>query len=265
MDKINQKIASYMRTHWPSEVKPEWRISDEMYPKILEKILADFTKNATTTKHFFRICGQSGSGKTSQLLPAVNAYFANRQERPILVAARLLAPYHPFADQIKAEYGTENFRKKTDEVSTILMFLTLRALIAKGYDIILDVTLLDPLVESTLMQMLEAKKYTTRLTMVAIAKEISDQFIGKRKNRRVAKSTANEFWRVIRLALDYYAKNHPKMPATIWNAWDLSPIYDGPIGNTKALQTIEKYWSITTLPTTPDEAKLRQAKIAYLS
>lgn len=263
MDNIDKQIMTYMRTHWPSKVKKEWRITDQMYPTILQKILKDFTKNATKNHQFFRIAGQSGSGKTTQLLPAVEAYFKSRSQQPILIAARLFVPYHPFADQIKTAYGAENLRTKTNEVSTILMFLTLKSLIKDGYDIILDVTLLDPLVEAALMQMLESAKYQTRLTLVAISKEISDQFIGKRR-RKVAKSTAAEFWRATHLALDYYAKNHPKMPTTIWSAWDKQPIYDGPIGDKKAIQTIKKYQQIINLPPeTPTEDDLRQAKITH--
>ncbi|MFV0485024.1 MAG: zeta toxin family protein [Candidatus Saccharimonadales bacterium] len=264
MDEINQQIADYMRTHWPSEVKPEWRVTDAMYPAILEKIIKDFTQNATKSRQFFRICGQSGSGKTSQLLPAVNAYFESRSEQPILVAARLFVSYHPFSEEIKSTYGAEHLRTKTNEVSTILMFLTLRALIAEGYDIILDVTLLDPLVEGALMQMLKEQSYQTRLTMVAVSKEISDEFIGKRK-RKVAKSTADEFWRATRLALEFYAKNLPDMPAIIWNAWDAAPVYDGPIGNPKSIETIEKYWNVTALPENPDIQSLRAAKVSYFT
>ena len=264
MDKVNQQIAAYMRTHWPSEVKPEWQVTDAMYPEILEKIIKDFTVNATKSKQFFRICGQSGSGKTSQLLPAASAFFASRSERPILIAARLFVAYHPYSEQIKTAYGAEHLRTKTNEVSTILMFLTLRALISKGYDIILDVTLLDPLVEAALMQMLTEQNYQTRLAMVAVSKEISDAFIGKRK-RKVAKSTAAEFWRATRHALDFYAQNHPEMPVIIWNAWDPAPVYDGRIGHPEAIKTIEKFWAITKLPQTPDTDALREAKIAYLT
>ncbi|MDR3298098.1 MAG: zeta toxin family protein [Candidatus Nomurabacteria bacterium] len=265
MDKINQQVAEYMRSHWPSEVRPEWRVTNEMYPAILQKILQDFTKNATQSKQFFRICGQSGSGKTSQLLPAVAAYFESRQAKPILVAARLLAPYHPFAEEIKSAYGVTNFRSKTNEVSTILMFFVLKELISLGYDIILDVTLLDPIVEGALMNMLTAQDYQTSLTMVAISKEISDTFIGKRKNRTVTKSTAAEFWRATRLALDFYIKNYPEMPITIWSAWDSSPIYAGPIGHLSVMKIIEKYWLIPKLPGETNEPALRQAKISYFS
>jgi hypothetical protein len=264
MDKIEQQIINYMRTHWPSEVRPEWQVTDQMYPKILSNIITDFTKNATKSHRFFRIAGQSGSGKTSQLLPGVKAYYAKLDLRPILVAARLFVPYHPFAKEIKNEYGPQNLRTKTNEFSTITMFLVLKTLIASGYDIILDVTLLDPIVEAALMQMLTSQNYATRCTLVAVSKEISDQFIGKRQGRKVAPATATEFWRATTLALAYYAKNHAEMPITIWSAWDLHPIYNGPIGAKTALKTIEKYHKIPTIPPnppTPDQ--LLHSKITY--
>lgn len=266
MDETNHQIMNYIKTHWPSQIKPEWTIPEEKYPEILKKTLKDLTKKATKGKQFFRLAGQSGTGKTTQLLPAIEAHFTNQQKHPILLAARILASYHPHAAAIKATYGPENFRQKTDAFTTILMFLTLKTLIQQGYDIILDLTLLDPIIESTLMQMLQTESYQTRLTITALSKEISDQHIAKRTSRQVAKSTATEFWRATHLSLAYYAQHHPRIPITIWNAWDLQPIYDGPIGDPKALQIIKKYQQITKLPPkTPDEATLRQAKITHFT
>ncbi len=259
------QLINYMRTHWPSQVKPEWQVADEEYPEIVDKIVRDFTINATRNRQFFRICGQSGSGKTSQLLPAVEKWLEVRRLQPVLIGARLFVPYHPHAKEIEAEYGAENLRKMTDEVSTILMFLTLKALIEAGFDIVLDVTLLDPIVEGVLMGLLSDNNYQTRMMMVAVSKEISDQFIAKRAGRVVAKSTADEFWRVIREALEFYAMEYKNMPFLAWSAWGEEPVFDGVIGDGRALSTVEKYWQIYALPGETDEDGLRAKKIEYLS
>ena len=265
MDKSEQQIIAYIRAHWPSEIPPKWRIADEAYPKILAQIIQDLTPTATKSHQLFRLAGQSGSGKTSQLLPATQSYFKKLKLSPILIAARSFVPYHPFAKAIATAYGPENLRTKTNDSTTILMFLTLKSLIAQGYDIILDVAFLDPLVESALMQILSQQNYTTRCTMVALSKEISDQFVDQRKQRLVDQSTSSEFWRTTHLALAFYAKHHPKLPIIVWSAWDLQPIYSGPIGNPKALSTIKKYQGIPTLPlSSPTPNQLRLSKITYL-
>ena len=95
-----QKTIAYMKAHWPSEVKPEWQVNLEEYPVIAQTILTDFTKNSTTSHHFVRIAGLSGSGKTTQILPATEAYFEKRDLKPVLVAARRFVEYHPHYQEI---------------------------------------------------------------------------------------------------------------------------------------------------------------------
>ena len=257
----------YMRTHWPSRVKPEWRVSDEMYPEIVERIVAEWTEGASRGGKFFRIAGQSGSGKSTQLLPAVEVWFAGLGLQPVLVAARRFVEYHPFAAEIEREYGAGRLREMTDEVSTILMFLVLGELIALGVDIILDVTLLDPLVEGFLMGVLTEAKYEVRMSFVAVSREISDGFIAKRQGlsgRVVAKSTAAEFWRVIDGALQFYAERCPDMRVLVWDAWSEVPVFDGVMGDGRMMEVVQKYWGILAVPVEVDEEELRLAKIEYM-
>jgi len=266
-DEQAAKMMEYMRAHWPSRVKKEWQVSDEMYPEIVKKVVRDWTVGATRKRKFFRIAGQSGSGKTTQLLPAVEVWFAEQECRPVLVAARRFVEYHPFAREIEAEYGKENIREKTNEVSTILMFLTISELIREGYDMILDVTLLDPLVESFLTDLLAGAKYEMWMSFVAVSREISDGFIAKRQGklgRVVAKSTAAEFWRATELALAFYASKYSKMRVLIWNAWDKLPVFDGCMGDARALRVVRKYWKIVKMPMMVNEKELALSKIEYV-
>ena len=128
-----EKIIAYMKAHWPSKAKPEWQVGLEEYPIILQKVLKDFTKDATQNRELIRIAGISGSGKTTQILPAVEAYCEKHHYRPILIAARRFVEYHPHYQEIKDFYGEENLRKNTDEFATIMLFLTLTELIKNGY------------------------------------------------------------------------------------------------------------------------------------
>ena len=264
-----RKIMAYMRGHWPSLVREEWRVKDEQYPELVKKVFKDWTAEATQGRRFFRVAGQSGSGKTTQLLPAAEAWFEARGGRPVLVAARRLVKYHPFAEEIRQEYGDSQQREMTHEVTTILMFLMLKELILGGYDMILDVTLLDPTVEGLLMKMLKAMGYEVRLNMMAVSRAISDELIARRQQtsrtkRMVAQKTATEFWRATRVALEFYVEKFPELLVVVWNAWSVAPVFDGKLGDARFMEAMKKYWTIDDLPESVGEDKLREAKIRYM-
>ncbi|MBR6965163.1 zeta toxin family protein [Candidatus Saccharibacteria bacterium] len=261
MDQELQIIIKYMKSHWPSQVEEKWQIPLEAYPKIAQKIVALWAENASLGHELVRVAGLSGSGKTTQLLPAVNAYFEKQQRRPILVAARRFVEFHPFTKEIETAYGSENLRKMTDEFSTIMMFFVLYALITKGYDIILDVTLLDPKIEGALMQLLNANQYKTWFTMIAVSPAITEKFLGKRAWRH-AKATEEEFIRATNLALNFYQSRFPSLRIILWNVWDEAPIYDGEFEN--ALKIYNQYSVIESYTKKASTDALVQAKIDYL-
>ena len=128
-----RKIIDYMKAHWPSKVKPEWQVNLNEYPEILKKVLEDITPAATKNRNLIRIAGISGSGKTTQILPAVEAYSRENNFEPILMAARKFVEYHPHFQEIKEYYGEENLRRNTDEFCTIMLFLAAAAIIISPY------------------------------------------------------------------------------------------------------------------------------------
>lgn len=255
-----ETVVAYMKSHWPSKVKPEWQVSLEEYPAILARILEDFSKDKTTQHNLIRIAGLSGSGKTTQLLPAIEAYAEKNNLKPILVAARRFAPYHPHYAEISDFYGAENVRKLTDEFSTIMMFLTLAKLTNDGFDIILDVTLLDPAIEEILVGFLEKSHYKHLIVMIAASPEVTEKHLGSR-NWRHSRETELEFIRATSLALKFYAENASETRIVLWNTYDEKPIYDGPVKN--SLKPFEKYSKVTDVPP-HDEDVLRKAKIEYM-
>ena len=255
------KVVEYMKAHWPSEVKPEWQVKLEEYPAIVRKVIQDFAENKTKNCQLIRIAGLSGSGKTTQILPAVEAYCEKNNLKPILIAARRFVEYHPHYQAIKDFYGEANLRKKTDEFSTIMLFLVLSELVKNHYDIILDVTLLDPKIEAILLKMLEASNYNMLLLMIAVSPAITANFL---KNRawRHTKATEEEFIRATSHALDFYANQAPDSRIILWSVYDKPPIYDGPIKN--CVQIFTDYSSREELPSKDDDAR-REAKIEYLT
>lgn len=255
-----KQVINYMKSHWPSQVREEWQVKLEEYPEILQKVITDFTKEKTTNHNFIRIAGLSGSGKTSQILPAVEKYCEKNNLKPILVAARKFVDYHPHKEEIKNEYGEENLRKNTDEFSTIMMFLAMNALTEQGYDIILDVTLLDPAVEQILIKMLSENNYEKLLLMIATSPAITEYFL-KDRGWRHSKETEAEFIRATKQAMEFYAEEDPDLHTILWSVYDLNPIYDGPIKN--SLKIFTEYSSRTDLPKNDDDER-REAKTRYL-
>lgn len=257
-----ERVINYMKAHWPSKVKKEWQVSLDEYPEILKKVLDDFTPAATKNRKLIRIAGISGSGKTTQILPAVEAYCEKYTFEPILVTARRFVKYHPHQEEIKNFYGEENLRKNADEFSTIMMFMTLVELFKNGYDVVLDVTLLDPEIEGLLLDMLLAMEYEAMFLMIATSPTVTANFLKDRAWRHT-KETEEEFIRATEKALKFYAENAPDFRIILWSVYDKEPIYDGPIKN--SLDIFADYSKREELPKKDDDDLRREAKIKYLT
>ena len=260
-DNALEKIIKYMKAHWPSEVKPEWQVGLKDYPAILTKVLGDITPAATKNRQLIRLAGISGSGKTTQLLPAVEAFCRKNNFEPILMAARRFVEYHPHYDEIREYYGEENVRKMTDEFSTIMLFLTLSELIRGGYDIVLDVTLLDPEMEGILLKLMREAKYQALFLMIAVSPTVTEKFLSGRAWRHT-RETELEFIRATSKALNFYAENAADLHIIMWSVYDKPPIYDGPVSD--CLEIFDDYSSREELPARDDDDR-REAKIKYLS
>jgi predicted kinase len=256
-----EQIIKYMKSHWPSEVKPEWQVGLAEYPAILKKVVDDLTLAATKNRHLIRIAGLSGSGKTTQILPGVEAYCEKNNYSPILMAARRFVEYHPHYQEIKEYYGDENVRKMTDEFATIMLFLTLSELIAGGYDIVLDVTLLDPEMEAILLKLVKENEYKFSLLMIAVSPTVTEQYLSGRAWRH-SRETELEFIRATSKALEFYAENSPESRIIIWSVYDKPPVYDGPVKD--CLKVFADYSSREELPKKDDDER-RDAKIKYLT
>ena len=256
-----EQIIKYMKSHWPSAVKPEWQVGLAEYPSILARVIDDFTTASTQNHRLIRLAGISGSGKTTQILPAVEAYCEQKGYEPILMAARRFVEYHPHYQEIKDYYGDENLRKMTDEFATIMLFLTLSELIKNGYDIVLDVTLLAPEMEAILLKLLKNGHYEMLILMIAVSPAITEKYLEGRAWRHT-RETELEFIRATSEALEFYAEKAPDIHIILWSVYDKLPVYDGPIKN--CLEIFEDYSSRDELPKKDDDAR-REAKIKYLS
>lgn len=176
------------------------------------------------------------------------------------MAVRRLIEYHPHFNEIKEFYGDDKLRQMTDEFGTIMMFLTLTELMKGGYDIVLDVTLLDPEMEAILLKMITVGNYYALILMLAVSPTVTEQYLSGRAWRHT-KETEQEFIRATTKALDFYAASAPYLRIILWSAYDKPPIYDGHISG--CLDVFSDYSSRTDLPASDDDAR-RDAKIDYL-
>ena len=184
-----------------------------------------------------------------------------REILPVLVAARVFVKYHPHYAEISKFYGEENVRKMTDEFATIMLFLVLSALIRGGYDIVLDVTLLDPEMEGILVKMVREGRYEMMLLMVAVSPVVTEKFLAGRAWRH-SKETELEFVRATVRALEFYANALPDGRVVMWSVYDLLPVYDGELS--ECLEAFNEYSAREEMPGDNDDAR-REAKIKYLT
>lgn len=248
---------------WPCDVpnKQIFEIAKKNYPSL--------TENKTKNRFLIRQAGQSGSGKTTQLLPATNAYFEKKHMNPIHFAVREFAGLHPNFEQIVREFGKQEMREKTNGFALKCLLISLMFAIEDGFDISFEVTLLSHEFEDFILKAMKKNNYNCLYFVLAVNKEISNYFINQRKlskggaesNRIVYASSSNYFDTAISDEIEYYSKNHAEIPVIIWDATHELPIFDGTFKDcTTAFFEAKKNTSHEFL----DEQKLRDAKINYV-
>lgn len=258
MEKDNEdlkKLLDYVQEHWPSKLKEEWRVRPEEYAEIVKKVVAEITKGCTRGRGLVRVTGVSGSGKTTQLVPAAEAFMTKRGMKPVLIAGRVFVPYHPYCSEIVREYGKENLRKMTDDFATVMMFFVMKAVIKMGCDVIVDLALVSPEMEGMLIKMLMEGKYKSTMLMMVAGPEAVEKNL-KGREWRHAEATEREFAQETERALGLYAKMMPEMRVVMWNTYDEKPIYDGAMAEV-VVPCLENSQG--------DIEKLKQAKINYLT
>lgn len=223
-----EKILKYVEKVFPNNLPEEWRVSAAEYVELAKRAVMEMSAEATKGRRLVRIAGRSGSGKTTQLLPAVKAWFG--KDQPVVVAAREFVKYHPHLEEILHEYGESGVREMTDGFASLMIFLSLKMLTEAGFDIILDLSLVNAEMEKILIMMLTQAKYKTWMTMMAVPKEVAEKRLQQRNWRHGAEGEA-EFAQATEASLRLYAEMLPEMRVVIWGMSDLTPAYDGPVGD----------------------------------
>ena len=260
------KVFNYVKVScWEDDTQ------DEVVVAQAQKAFKDLTAQAEFTKFklLYRLAGQSGSGKTTQLLPAVSECEKIKGRNPIIIGVRTFVQYHPQYSELLNTVPKSEMRERTNGFALKCLCVTLKLLIESGYFIVLDITILDPVFEEFVLENLNANGYKVQYHILAVSKTQSDAFICKRagdvtnaeSGRKVNKASMDYFYNILPVGLKYLAKTDRKNSCYIWSAYDRDPIYMG-----KLLTSVEAVIKgRETVGALQSEDELRAAKIKFIS
>ena len=153
-----------------------------------------------------RLVGQSGAGKTTQLLPAVQEMLKEERIDFIRLAVRDFVKYHPQLAEIEQRYGSVFLREKTNAWALFLLTCVLVACIEEHLPVLLEVTVLSPIYEKFIQALFLQKGYFCDYHCLAIDRSISDAWIAERRKqtgRVVEKQSSDFFFQTIDPAFQY--------------------------------------------------------------
>lgn len=230
----------------------------------------NFVNKKTKLKKIYRVAGQSGSGKTTQLMKALDSCFLENNTKPVHFAVRKFASFHPNYSILLENFGKSEIREKTNGFALRCLLMTLIFAINDGYLIMFEVTLLSKEFEQFILKYLQLNNYERFYLCLSVNKEISDYFIDKRKldlnneekGRIIYKASADFFYDTLTVAVEYLIQNDPKSRILIWNAYSELPVFDGKIIN--CIKTLKNERERIKYSFS-NENKLLCSKISYLS
>lgn len=156
-------------------------------------------------KTCIRLVGQSGSGKTSQLLPALMSALRACEKTFISLAVRDFVEFHPYLNEIREKFGESLLREKTNSFALTLLTLVFKRCVEAHLPILFEVTLLSPLYEDFIHRLLVKEDYGCDYQCLAISKFVSDGWIQERflqTQRIVSNDSSAFFFNALRPAME---------------------------------------------------------------
>ena len=132
---------------------------------------------AQATPYLIRVAGQSGSGKSTQLIPALENVLKGQNYVKINVGA--FAPFHPKYQEWQQK-DPALVREKTNGFALRALLLFYRYCVEHNVNILFDMTLLEPEIEHYLMGFAKQNGYQIQLHVLCVPKKVSNLFIRKR-------------------------------------------------------------------------------------
>lgn len=148
-----------------------------------------------------RVVGQSGSGKSTQLMPALEEILQNTSYVKINVGA--FAPFHPEYQKWQ-DQNPAMMREKTNGFALRALIMFYRYCVEHKTNILFDMTLLEPEIEEYLMSLAKKSGYQIQLHVLCVPKKVSDRFIRQRyltAGRYVSSKSSNYFFDVLARSL----------------------------------------------------------------
>ena len=249
-----------------NKFKWESDICNEEIIKISKKVFPKISAGCSKQKICFRIIGQSGSGKTTQLLPACKKWFEKENLNPLHLCVRRFAEFYPNYNKLKTlEKG--QIRERTNGFALRLLIVCLFHAIKSGIDIIFEMTLLTPEFEKIANSWLCECGYKTTFFANSVSKKISDKLIqerevkkGKEKGRKVEISSSTFFYKNLKKSLIFLRERSPSERIVIFNLFQCNPVYDGPLCRCIKPFSISQQINDVVM----DEKDLKKAKTRYM-
>lgn len=207
----------------------------EVYNSAL-KNFSSFTEGHTKGKIIFRTIGQSGSGKTTQLLRAAKFYCESKNISPVHICVREFSELHPNYAKLLAKFGASKMREITNEFSLKCALISLILALEEGFDVVLEITLLSEEFENFVDKYISKFGFKIIYLCVSVNKSLSDCLIGRRmsdqnsaESGRIVASSSSEFFYNALISSLKKKSEYSEDRIIIWNIYDPLPVFDGKI------------------------------------
>ena len=220
---------------------------NELLDKVpLDKIIQHFEKDLTSAANPFliRVAGQSGSGKSSQLVPAIQSALKNQSYIKINVGA--FAPFHPRFEEWQ-KVSPDQMREKTNGFALRALVMFYKHCILQRVNVILDMTLLEPEIDLYLMTLAKKMGYQIHTHVLCVPKKISDLFIHLRQlktGRYVKPSSSYYFFNALAPSLKALTRSglfNRQDDLILWTHDLMRPIQKTHLNNSAATRVLERY------------------------
>ncbi|MBR2141211.1 MAG: zeta toxin family protein [Rickettsiales bacterium] len=201
---INFIQSTFTRNDTGDEVLQ--RFDDKYYNDVVDSTFKALTKDKKPQEKplLIKLGAQSGSGKTTQLLPAITTALNKNNIDYVHLAVRLFVKNHPHYRELLEKYGESLIREKTNAFALFCCFGVMEKLIKNKFNIFWEITLLAPDFEEYIIRLAKKYNYKILFNIISIPLEISNTWIKDRslnsnyeKNRVVLDNTANFFYNIL--------------------------------------------------------------------
>ena len=219
----------------------------ELLDKVpLDGIIQHFEKDLIHKEHPFliRVAGQSGAGKSSQIVPALEEALQNKNYIKINVGA--FAPFHPKYDEWQ-KACPDQMREKTNGFALRALVMFYKHCILNGVNIVFDMTLLEPEIDLYLMTLAKKMNYKIQTHVLCVPRKISNLFIHLRqlKTGRIVKiSSSDYFFNALAPCLKSLTRSglfDEKDTLILWSHYLTQPIQKTHLNNPSVMRVLANY------------------------